>query len=31
MKDFAEAFVAAVLLTGLVVWCIKIFIEVIYG
>jgi hypothetical protein len=31
MKDFAKAFVAAVFLIGLVVWCVKIFIEVMYG
>jgi hypothetical protein len=31
MRDFAEAFVAAVFLIGLVVWCVKIFIEVMYG
>jgi hypothetical protein len=28
MKDWAVSFTAAVLLTGLVVWCAKIFIEV---
>jgi len=31
MKDWAVAFVAAALLVGLVVWCIKVFIGVIYG
>ena len=31
MKDWAEAFIAAVLIVGLIVWCAKIFIEVIYG
>lgn len=28
MKDWAVAFTAAALLTGLVVWCVKILIEV---
>jgi hypothetical protein len=31
MKDWAVAFIAAALLVGLVVWCIKVFIGVIYG
>jgi hypothetical protein len=31
MKDWAVSFIAAVLLVGMIVWCIKIFIEVIYG
>lgn len=31
MKDWAVSFVAAVLVIGLVVWCAKIFIEVMYG
>jgi hypothetical protein len=31
MKDWAVSFVAAALLVGLVVWCARIFIEVIYG
>jgi hypothetical protein len=31
MKDWAVSFIAAVLIVGLIVWCIKIFIEVIYG
>jgi len=31
MKDWAVAFIAAALLVGLVVWCIKIFVEVVYG
>jgi hypothetical protein len=30
MKDWAVSFIAAALLVGLVVWCAKIFIEVIY-
>jgi hypothetical protein len=29
MKDWAEAFIAAVLLTGVVVWCAKIFVEML--
>ena len=31
MKDWAVSFIAAALLVGLVVWCAKIFIEVMYG
>ena len=31
MKDWAVSFIAAVLLMGMVIWCIKVFIEVIYG
>jgi hypothetical protein len=31
MKDWAVAFIAAVLLVGLIVWCARIFIGVIYG
>jgi hypothetical protein len=31
MKDWAVSFIAAVLLIGLVVWCVKIFTEVMYG
>jgi hypothetical protein len=31
MKDWAVSFIAAVLLIGMIVWCAKIFIEVIYG
>jgi hypothetical protein len=31
MKDWAVSFVAAVLIVGMVIWCAKIFIEVIYG
>jgi hypothetical protein len=30
MKDWAVSFVAAVLVVGLVVWCVKVFIEVLY-
>jgi hypothetical protein len=29
MKDWAVSFIAAVLVIGLVVWCAKIFIEVL--
>ncbi len=29
MKDWAVSFIAAVLLVGLVVWCAKVFIEVV--
>jgi hypothetical protein len=29
MKDFAEAFVAALLIVGIVVWTIKVLIEVL--
>jgi hypothetical protein len=31
MKDWAVSFIAAVLVVGLIVWCAKVFIEVIYG
>jgi hypothetical protein len=31
MKDWAVSFIAAVLIVGLVVWCVRIFIGVIYG
>jgi hypothetical protein len=31
MKDWAVSFIAAVLIVGLIVWCAKVFIEVIYG
>jgi hypothetical protein len=31
MKDWAVSFIAAVLIVGMIVWCVKIFIEVIYG
>jgi len=27
MKDFAEAFVAAILLAGIVIWTIKVLVE----
>jgi hypothetical protein len=29
MKDWAVSFIAAVLLIGLVIWCVKVFIEVL--
>jgi len=29
MRDLAVSFVAAALLVGLIVWCVKIFIEVL--
>lgn len=29
MKDFAEAFVAAVFIVGIVVWTVKILLEVL--
>lgn len=29
MKDFAEAFVAALLIVGIVVWTVKVLIEVL--
>jgi hypothetical protein len=31
MKDWAVSFVAAVLIVGLIVWCARVFIGVIYG
>jgi hypothetical protein len=31
MKDWAVSFIAAVLIVGLIVWCARVFIEVIYG
>jgi hypothetical protein len=30
MKDWAVSFIAAALLVGLVIWCARVFIEVIY-
>jgi hypothetical protein len=30
MKDWAVSFIAAALLVALVVWCARVFIEVIY-
>jgi len=29
MKDFAEAFVAAILIVGIVVWTVKTLVEVL--
>jgi len=29
MKDWAVSFVAAALLVGLIVWCAKVFVEVL--
>jgi len=29
MKEWAVSFIAAVLLVGLIIWCIKVFIEVL--
>jgi hypothetical protein len=31
MKDWAVSFIAAALLIGLTVWCVRVFIEVMYG
>jgi hypothetical protein len=31
MKDWAVSFIAAVLFCGLVVWCAKVFVEVLYA
>lgn len=31
MRDWAEALIAALLLVGVVLWSIRIFMEVIYG
>lgn len=31
MKDWAVSFTAAALLVGLIVWCAKVFIEVLRG
>jgi len=31
MKDWAVSFIAAVLLVGLIIWCVRVFIEVFYG
>jgi hypothetical protein len=30
MKDWAVSFIAAVLLVGLVIWCVKVLIWVFY-
>lgn len=29
MKDWTVSFIAAVLLVGLIVWCAKVFVEVL--
>jgi len=29
MKDWAVSFIAAVLLIGLVLWCVRVFVEVL--
>jgi hypothetical protein len=31
MKDWAVSFIAAALVVGLTVWCVRVFIEVMYG
>jgi hypothetical protein len=31
MKDWAVSFIAAACLIGMVIWCVKVFIGVIYG
>lgn len=31
MKDWAVSFIAAVLLIGLVIWCMYVFIGVVYA
>lgn len=31
MRDLAEALIAAVLIVGVVLWSVRIFMEVIYG
>jgi hypothetical protein len=31
MKDWAVSFVAAVLLVGLIIWCARVFIGMMYG
>jgi hypothetical protein len=30
MKDWAVSFAAAALLVGMVIWCVKVFIEVLW-
>jgi hypothetical protein len=29
MKDWAVSFIAAALVVGMIVWCVKVFIEVL--
>jgi hypothetical protein len=31
MKDWAVSFIAAALLVGMVVWCVKVFVGIFYG
>ena len=31
MRDWAEALIAAVLIVGVVLWSVKILMEVVYG
>jgi hypothetical protein len=31
MRDWAVSFIAAALLVGLIIWCARVFIEVMYG
>jgi hypothetical protein len=31
MKEWAVSFIAAALVVGLTVWCVRVFIEVMYG
>jgi hypothetical protein len=31
MKDFAVAFVAAMFIVGIVIWTVKVLVEVLYG
>jgi hypothetical protein len=31
MRDWAEALIAAVLIVGVVIWSVRVFMEVVYG
>jgi hypothetical protein len=31
MRDWAEALIAAVLIVGVVLWSVRIFMEILYG
>jgi hypothetical protein len=31
MRDWSEALIAAVLLVGVVLWSVRVFMEVVYG
>lgn len=31
MKDYAQALIAAVLIVCTVLWCVRVFFEVLYG